>query len=221
MNIPGILNNHAATVILVHGLWMTGLEMRLLEARLRRHGFSTEIFRYFSRNASLSANTTRLQRFCSRIKSDKLCFVCHSYGGILLCNCLKQKLAFTRKIRSSVFLGSPLQGATVARMLGDTIAGAFAMGKSRSALIRGCALDVRPWFPTGMITGTINIGLGMFFLPGKGESDGMVTVHDTSAPWISERIRVGTTHLGLLFSGQVAVLTANFLQAGSFSRHSP
>ena len=212
-NLPG----SESAVILVHGLWMTGIEMRLLAGRLRGHGFTPGIFRYFSRNASLHENTLRLERFCSKIKTHNLRFVCHSYGGILLCSCLQQKLAFTRKIRSAVFLGSPLQGAAVARMLGHTLPGAFAMGKSIPALIEGCGLIDKPQFPTGMITGTINIGLGMFLLMGAGESDGMVTAQDTSAPWVSEHVRVRTTHLGLLFSRQAGELTARFLKKGTFS----
>jgi len=47
------------TVVLVHGVWMTGLEMHVLARRLRACGYRTRVFRYRSLRRPLQWNGQR------------------------------------------------------------------------------------------------------------------------------------------------------------------
>ncbi len=67
-----------------------------------------------------------------------------------------------------------------------------------------------------MIAGSINIGLGMFFLKDHLPADGLVALKDTRVPWIKEHVTIRTNHIGLLFSSEAARLTAQFLRKGTF-----
>src|SRR3972149_3791135 len=50
-------------VIVVHGLWVPGLAMSPLAARLAAQGFRCHLFRYAGRNHPMEANAERLLRF--------------------------------------------------------------------------------------------------------------------------------------------------------------
>jgi hypothetical protein len=52
--------------------------------------------------------------------------------------------------------------------------------------------------------------------PITGEHDGTVAVEETIVPGLAGHCVVETSHTGLLFSAEVARLTANFLRKGSF-----
>jgi hypothetical protein len=60
-----------------------------------------------------------------------------------------------------------------------------------------------------MIAGDVNIGIGMFFLDGP--ADGMVAISDTKARWLEHHVTVRCSHVGLLFSKEVAALCLDFL----------
>ena len=206
--------NHALTV-LIHGLWMTGLEMSLLAMRLERQGFQTCRFRYSSRRDSVETNATKLAQFICDLSADIVHFVCHSLGGIVLCHMLARDLSQAPSMGRVVLLGSPVNGSSIARRASNWNIARYAAGKSLYPLARGCPPCCEK-IQAGMITGSVNIGMGMFFLQGNLPADGLVTCEDTMADWIKEREAVKTNHIGLLFSDRVAALTGRFLRYSTF-----
>ena len=51
------------TIVLVHGLWMTGREMRVLGGRLEESGFRVRYFRYHSWRGGLAQAARDLREF--------------------------------------------------------------------------------------------------------------------------------------------------------------
>ncbi|MGE0876613.1 MAG: esterase/lipase family protein, partial [Burkholderiales bacterium] len=69
-------------VVLAHGLWMPGLVMTPLAARLARAGLRCHIFRYAGHRRPLEWNAERLQRFVRRrLQGRPAHYVGHSLGG--------------------------------------------------------------------------------------------------------------------------------------------
>ncbi len=193
-------------VCLVHGLWMTGLEMYLLKKRLVRAGLHCVNFSYQSTSKDVGENAKRLAGFLAEKGIGQPFFVCHSYGGLVVCRYLSGYCPGPGiKV---VFLGTPINGASLAKRLGDMRLVQMITGKSLPALKKGCGPG-----PGGihfaMIAGSVNIGLGMFFL--KGKADGMVAVADTVAPWLEKHSVVRCSHLFLLFSKKASRLCIEFL----------
>ncbi len=202
-------------IVLIHGLWMTGMEMSLLAHRLRRYGFYTVHFSYASRKAGVKTHAERLLNFI-QFYGSHVHVVCHSLGGIVLCHMVH---AHTHSLSSQcrvMFLGSPLAGSTVVRERATWWPLHHATAMSRDALMQGCPAGCCK-LEAGMIAGSINIGLGMFFLKGHLPADGLVAHKDTCVPWIKEHVTIKANHIGLLFSSEAARFTAQFLKKGTFS----
>jgi hypothetical protein len=69
-----------------------------------------------------------------------------------------------------------------------------------------------------MIAGNRSIGLGRLFGQSAMDSDGSVSLSETQAPGLSDRVILPVSHTGMLFSPVVALQVCNFLAAGRFSR---
>lgn len=69
------------TVVFVHGLWMTGLEMSLLRARVARAGFGTARFHYRSTAGPLADHAARLAAILRT--RGRVHVVAHSMGGLV------------------------------------------------------------------------------------------------------------------------------------------
>src|SRR5436190_22586150 len=70
-------------VVLVHGLWLHGLAMNVLQRHLVREGYAAHSFSYPSIRLDIDANAERLRRYCERVECDELDFVGHSLGGLI------------------------------------------------------------------------------------------------------------------------------------------
>ena len=70
----------------------------------------------------------------------------------------------------------------------------------------------------GVIAGSMGFGLGRLFADLDADHDGTVLVEETRLPGAKDHIVVGTSHTGMLFSGEVAEQAAHFLQHGAFKR---
>ena len=71
-------------VVLIHGIWMTGADMLVLRKRVRDCGYHAYIFRYASITRTIDDNAKKLQTFVEQLKENKVHFVAHSLGGVVL-----------------------------------------------------------------------------------------------------------------------------------------
>ena len=164
-------------VILVHGLWMTGLEMSFIESRLRRCGFEPHRFRYADLRNSPAENARRLHSWLQEIPAERRHFVGHSLGGIVLLHLFHR---FPEQLPGRVvLLGSPVRGSEAARRM-SRIAGLN--GLLGNSLENGLGGDAPPWNggrDLGVVAGTLGLGFGQLFGGLETPHDGTVSVAET------------------------------------------
>ena len=113
-------------VILVHGLWVPGVVMALLQRRIGRCGYRTLNYTYPSMRLTLTENAERLARYCRGIGAARLNFVGHSMGGLVVLGMLERPREFA--IGRIVLAGTPCGGSVAARMLARLPGGRAALG---------------------------------------------------------------------------------------------
>jgi pimeloyl-ACP methyl ester carboxylesterase len=204
-------------VVLVHGLWMNGLEFGALRHRLKRdHGFDARTFSYPTLQGDPATVCAELAAFARRVaEGGRVHLVGHSLGGALVYRVLRE--CGTELRGNAVLLGAPLRGSKAARgasqwpmlrpFLGPHVLGEIAAERDRrwdgpNAL--------------GVIAGNLRIGTGQFFARFDEDNDGTVAVSETVIPGLAGHLVLPHSHMGLLFAGDVAEQVACFLRDGRF-----
>ena len=141
-------------VVLVHGIWMTGLEMTLLWRRLEAAGFSPRRFRYPSLKQPPAENAAALARFIQRQEVKTLHLVAHSLGGIVVLHLLNQFSDLPPG--RVVLLGSPVQGCELARLMNATRGLGWMLGRSGEQGLLGGAPAWTGERELGVIAGTLS-----------------------------------------------------------------
>jgi len=211
------------TVILLHGLWMTGLELGIMQRRLQELGYRVVRFRYHMVNYSLEHNMRRLRRFVIKHTRDgaRLQLVGHSLGGVLALQTLRRYPSL--QVDKVVCLGSPLVDTRAGRFverLGD--AARAVLGKTLpEAVFREPLVRWEGSQPVGVIAGTKGVGLGRLVVKLPQPHDGMVALIETRLPGITDSCEVNSGHTGLVLSSTVVHQVHSFLQHGRFEHPSP
>ncbi|MDH5472328.1 MAG: alpha/beta fold hydrolase [Gammaproteobacteria bacterium] len=201
-------------VILVHGIWMNGLEMWRLRQFLASANYDCYQFKYPSLKNSPGENAALLNDFVQSIDAPVKHFVCHSLGGLVVLHLFDQ-FAFQKPGRI-VFLGAPVNGSAVAYRLNSTRFTRWALGKSTDHGLLG---DRPVWLKSrdlGVIAGTLPIGIGLVVGGLEAPHDGTVSVEETYLGGATDMITHPASHLGLLYSREVATQVVTFLRAGKF-----
>jgi pimeloyl-ACP methyl ester carboxylesterase len=210
-------------VILVHGLWMNGLEFAVLRHRLQaQHGYDAHVFSYPSLHGSVDEIAAELAGFAREreVGGGRVHLVGHSLGGAIVYHALAEK-GLRERPGNAVLLGSPLNGSRAAQ-------GAARFNLLRPLLGPHILRDLaqpcgRCWAcgsPTslGAIAGTRPVGTGQFFAHFEDENDGTVAVGETVIPGLNDHLVLPHSHVGMLFAQDVADQVAHFLRHGRFVR---
>jgi pimeloyl-ACP methyl ester carboxylesterase len=202
------------TVVLVHGLWMNGMEMSLLRRRLRAYGYRVEQFRYRTVGEDLEGNARRLNTFLQPFAaSGRLHLVAHSLGGLVVRRLMHD---FPQQPPGRVVtLGTPHRGSYIARRACRSGLLRRLLGMSLPALLG----EVPPWGgerELGSLAGSLSIGVGWLFRGVPRPNDGTVAVAETQLPGQNDHRVLPTSHFGLLFSRYAALQVAHFLRHGRF-----
>lgn len=202
------------TVILIHGLWMPGLDMALLKRRLESQGYRCRQFHYPSLRHAPRENALRLADFCDTTSAPVLHFVGHSLGGLVIRHLFD---LLPQRPGRVVTLGTPHRPSHTAQILYQ----AALLPLLGMSIERGLIGGAPAWtgsHPLGSIAGTLGLGFGRL-LPGLAKpNDGTVTVDETCCPGMIDHIQLPVTHTGLLLSRTVAEQTAQFLREGRFEQ---
>jgi pimeloyl-ACP methyl ester carboxylesterase len=204
--------------VFVHGLWLTGTESLLLRRRIAAsQGYRCHSFTYRTVSNSVQPVINQLAKFVSRIDADRVHFVGHSLGGIVLHRYFEQ--ARDLPPGRVVFLGSPTVKSKSAErvgrlpvlrsMIGQMVTEELVMPKS--------AREWRCDRELGCIAGTRPMGLGRFFARFDEDSDGTVSVSETKLPGHTAHLTLPVSHMGMLTSQLVARQVGEFLETGRFS----
>jgi pimeloyl-ACP methyl ester carboxylesterase len=196
-------------VVLAPGLWMPGVAMRLLAARLSQRGYRVRIFDYRGR-APFEANVEALARFA---QGKGALFVGHSLGGVLVLEMLNRHPEV--QAQAVVLLGAPVRGCLAGRRLGGARFGRWMMGACRELWEERPARWTRP-APLGVVAGTTPLGLGRAFGRLPGSNDGVVCVDETTVEGMAGRALVAQGHSMLILSARVGDLVHRFCSSGRF-----
>lgn len=214
----GSLAKSAASIVIVHGLWMNSLSMELMRRRLAVQGFSAHVFRYASVTSDLATNAARLADFAAAVPGDTVHFVGHSLGGVLIGAMLEHAPA--ERPGRVVGLGSPFAGSQIgARVAGWGAAGARFIGKSIGALnARGGFGSWQAPQELGLIAGDRPYGVGRLLGGFNEPNDGTVALSETRVPGAADYIVLPVTHTSMLWSRLVLEQALAFLETGRFRR---
>jgi pimeloyl-ACP methyl ester carboxylesterase len=201
-------------VVMVHGLWMTGLEMGLLARRLRRCGFACHRFPYSSLLRGPEANAAALAGYIAALPQPRVHLVGHSLGGRVIDLLLANHGA--GKVKRVLTLGTPFAGSHIARTLARRSWSRPILGAAAPALVNAVP-HWRHQCPLGIIAGDRGLGIGLCFPALPRPHDGTVALAETEIGGSSARITVPATHMSMLFNRAVAELACRYLRTGSFA----
>jgi pimeloyl-ACP methyl ester carboxylesterase len=200
-------------VILAHGLWVPGVVMKPLAARLARAGFHCHTFSYMGAARPLEAHAERLARQAREFAPAH--FVAHSLGGLVV----MEALARHPEIPAGrvVLLGPPARGCYAGRRIARYPAGRWFLGQSESLWREGRAARWTRPEALGVIAGTLPLGLGRVLGRLPGVNDGVVCLDETAVEGMADRVVLHVGHSAMLISSRVAENVAAFLNDGRFS----
>jgi pimeloyl-ACP methyl ester carboxylesterase len=197
------------TIVLVHGLWMTGREMRVLGGRLEASGFRVRYFRYRSWRGGLVQAADALREYVDGTDAERVHLVGHSLGGVVIAKMLEDgRLSRPGRV---AMLGSPMGGSAAARIVSLRRMGRWLVG----GVIREGIVERAPKW-TGardllVVAGDIPLGTGLL-LGLKKPHDGVIRVEETRVEG-ARTVTVRASHVGLLLSRKVAALLADFFRS--------
>jgi pimeloyl-ACP methyl ester carboxylesterase len=204
-------------VILAHGLWVPGVVMQPLAARLERAGFRCRIFSYMGASRPLEVHAERMARLAR--ETGPAHFVGHSLGGLLLLETLGRhpEIAAGRV----VLLGTPARGCYAGRRIARYRLGRWLFGHSAEYWPErhaGAGREARWTRPEalGVVAGSLPLGLGRVFGRLPGVNDGAVCLEETAVEGMAGRVVLPVGHSAMLVSAKVAAQVAAFLYDGKF-----
>lgn len=202
-------------VILTHGLWVPGIVMQPLAARLERAGFQCRTFGYPGAGRPLAAHAERLARLAR--DSGPAHFVGHSLGGLVILEALNAHPEV--EVGRAVLLGTPARGCFAGRRLARHAAGRWFLGQSEELWREGRTCAWRRKEALGILAGSLPLGLGRLFGALPGVNDGVVRLEETEVEGMADRVVLPVGHSAMLVSARVAASVASFLEQGKF--HAP
>ena len=202
-------SKQSEAVVLVHGLWMTGAEMRVLGGRLEESGFHVRYFRYRSWRGGLAQAESALREFVEATEAARVNLVGHSLGGVVIAKMLEEA-PLSRPGRVAM-LGSPMGGSAAARIVSRRRIGRWLVG----GVIRDGIVEHAPKWPGGrdllVVAGDIPLGSGLLLgLPKP--HDGVILVEETRVEG-ARTVTVRASHVGLLLSRKVAALLSDYFRS--------
>jgi pimeloyl-ACP methyl ester carboxylesterase len=209
----------SGSVVVAHGLWMTGLEATLFRHRLAQHGYLVRQFHYRSMTALPEDVVAELREEVLALPPP-VHLVGHSLGGLLL---LRFAAAHPElPLGRMVLLGSPVNGSRAARSFAALPGASMFFGSlAGGELLRD---DLPQWqgrVPVGVIAGNHSFGFGRFIGHLPEPNDGTVAVEETELAGATDHIVLPVSHTGLLASEAVVAATVRFLSSGRFAAPDP
>jgi pimeloyl-ACP methyl ester carboxylesterase len=207
-----------ATIVLVHGLWMSGFQLRILKHRLEADGRYRVLSFSYPTLSPMREHVRELLDFARAQDVPELHFVGHSLGGLVILRALE--ITDDLPPGRAVLLGTPSQGSKAAQGVARVVPfGKVLLGAS----INAECIDFQPreWRghrDVGVVAGSASLGLGRLFADLNSEHDGTVLVEETRLPGSKDHIILPVSHTGMIFSSEVADQALYFLRTGSFRR---
>lgn len=208
-------------VVLLHGLARTSLSMGFMATRLEIDGFRVVNKDYPSTSATIQtlAGVVLPEAIAECGPADKIDFVTHSMGGLLVRQYLKENRP--DNLGRVVMMGPPNKGSPIVDEFKDEPGFEFWNGIAGTQL--GTGPDSLPNklgpvdFPLGVIAGSRSL-LPLFAEDFKGPNDGKVSVESTKVDGMTDHITLPVTHTFMMNSPEVYDQVVAFLRNGRFNR---
>lgn len=200
-------------VILVHGIWMTGIELIYIRYQLWRQGYHVILFHYHSLLKTPEYNALKLFKRMNKVQQATIHFVAHSLGGIVLTHLFaNSKVDKPGKV---VMLGTPINGSALAQALAKNNLLKYFLGLSRNKGLLGDAPRWNQPRKTCVFAGTKKQGIGMILAKSvmQQQNDGTVNLQETHQPLADKHYIVPLSHFSILFSADVSDKIIKFLKA--------
>lgn len=205
----------AEGVVLVHGVWMSGLAMVPLQRRLQGAGWHVRILAYRSLRDAPAQGAQRLAREVARTPCARVHVVGHSLGGLVVLHMLEA--GAPARLGRSVLLGTPVAGSGIARRLAGTPWTRALLGRSVERGLLGDGPSRLRGHEVGVLAGDLPVGLGRVLGRLPRPHDGTVSVAETHLPGACARTVLHLSHTGLLFSPLAAQAVSHYLRHGRFA----
>ena len=213
----------ADCVVLLHGLARSASAMEVMVKPLEAEGFRVTNIDYPSRKKKIEALAKpaidKGIKQCALAEGEKLHFVTHSLGGILVRYYLQEHEL--ERLGRVVMLGPPNQGSEVVDKLKGVPGYAWLNGAVGYQL--GTGKDSLPLslpevdYPVGVIAGTRSIDpVSSWILPNP--DDGKVSVARTKVDGMKAHIVLPVTHAFMMRDDEVHRQTIQFLKTGTFDQ---
>ena len=184
-------------VLYVHGMGRSPLSGWPMLRRLRRAGLRTHSFGHWVSWQSFATIVGALrQQLLQVAHNDAYVLIGHSLGGVLLRQVL-QTLPHTIRAPERLFLlGSPVQVSSIAARLGSNPLYRLATGDCGRMLASAERMGAigAPAVPVTAIVGVKGWSLVAGLLP-RETHDGVVTLSETAAPWLTDVVQVPVPHM--------------------------
>lgn len=209
----------ADCVVLLHGLNRTEVSMKTLQTELTESGYRVINHGYRSNKNTIPNLATELASSVTRCEGQRLNFVTHSLGGILVRAYLGSQKP--RNLGRVVMLGPPNNGSEVVTVFGEL--GLFGLINGPAGLELHTGNDSAPNrlgpanFDLGIIAGNralMPVFSGLLPKP----NDGLVSVASTKLEGMNDHIVMPVDHTFMMRNDAVINQVKAFLKRGRFER---
>lgn len=209
-------------VVLLHGLARSSSSMNKMEEALQDDGYRTANVDYPSRDFTIEelaplAVEAGITSCRARADLEKIHFVTHSLGGILLRQYLSQRSI--DELGRVVMLGPPNQGSAAVDELSDVPGFDWINGPAGRQLGKGddsVPLSLGPVdFELGVVAGNRTIDPVTSAVL-ENPDDGRVSVEDTKVEGMNDFVIVDHSHAFMMRMPKTIQLTKRFLKSGKF-----
>jgi alpha-beta hydrolase superfamily lysophospholipase len=209
-------------ILFVHGMGRSPLSAWPMLRRLRHKGLRTRTFGYMVSIERFDAIRDRLATTIASVPDDEpLLLIGHSLGGVLIRAALArldgQAPRLSKAPQRVFLLASPQSASRMARRLQQNLVFRALTGECGQLLASPVAMA-----NIAAITSPVTSIVGIKALPfnrrfGAEINDGVVTLSEVRAPWLSDEVQLDLIHSVLPASSQVADVVLARLEQDSAS----